>query len=63
MTHTTPLLRGRRLALFTSAGIAALAISTPVFAQDADDSIVDEQVEAAPTPGNAIIVTLSLIHI
>ncbi|MFT6609711.1 MAG: outer membrane receptor protein involved in Fe transport, partial [Qipengyuania sp.] len=61
MTHTTPLLRGRRLALFTSAGIAALAISTPVFAQDADDSIVDEQVEAAPTPGNAIIVTGSRI--
>lgn len=59
MTHTTPLLRGRRLALFTSAGIAALAISTPVFAQNAADSSIDEQAEA--TPGNAIIVTGSRI--
>jgi len=48
MTNTPPFVRGRRLALFTSAGIAALAISTPAFAQDADETISDEQAEAAP---------------
>ena len=60
MTKTSPLNRGRRLALFTSAGIAALAISTPAFAQNTDDSVAGEQAEAA-APSNAIVVTGSRI--
>ncbi|WP_370032813.1 TonB-dependent receptor plug domain-containing protein [Qipengyuania mesophila] len=62
MTSTSPRNRGRRLALFTSAGIAALAVSTPVLAQDADDGVSDEQAEAAPTEANAIVVTGSRIR-
>ena len=62
MTNTPPFVRGRRLALFTSAGIAALAISTPAFAQDADETISDEQAEAAPQADNAIVVTGSRIR-
>ncbi|HAV79813.1 MAG TPA: TonB-dependent receptor, partial [Erythrobacter sp.] len=62
MTSTPPFARGRRLALFTSAGIAALAVSTPAFAQDADDTIVDEQAAAAPEADNAIVVTGSRIR-
>ena len=53
--------RGTRRALFTSAGIAALAISTPAFAQDAGDGAVDEQTEAGAPMGDAIIVTGSRI--
>ncbi|MEX0341140.1 MAG: TonB-dependent receptor plug domain-containing protein, partial [Erythrobacter sp.] len=62
MTNTSPLNRGRRLALFTSAGIAALAISTPVLAQDTAEGIADEQAEAAPAQDNAIVVTGSRIR-
>ena len=62
MTNTSPLNRGRRLALFTSAGIAALAISTPAFAQDADDGVTGEQAEAAPAEADAIVVTGSRIR-
>ncbi|MFW2350472.1 TonB-dependent receptor plug domain-containing protein [Qipengyuania sp.] len=57
MTKTSPLNRGRRLALFTSAGIAALAISTSAVAQDAGENTVDDQA----APGNAIVVTGSRI--
>ncbi|MEG9268929.1 TonB-dependent receptor domain-containing protein [Qipengyuania sp. Mu-71] len=63
MTDTSPLNRGRRLALYTSAGIAALAISTPVFAQDAEDDAVEVQADApAPEAENAIVVTGSRIR-
>ncbi|MBL4641322.1 MAG: TonB-dependent receptor domain-containing protein [Sphingomonadales bacterium] len=62
MTDTSPLNRGRRLALYTSAGIAALAISTPVFAQDANETEVEAQAEAAPAPEGAIVVTGSRIR-
>ena len=60
MTFTPPFARGRRLALFTSAGIAALAISTPAFAQEVETN-EEGQLEAAETPSNAIVVTGSRI--
>lgn len=62
MTFTPPFARGRRLALFTSAGIAALAISTPAFAQDTDDETADAEAEATPAANNAIVVTGSRIR-
>ncbi|WP_291172984.1 TonB-dependent siderophore receptor [Erythrobacter sp.] len=62
MTYTGNIHRGLRLALFTSAGVAALAISTPSLAQDTGESIADEQTEAAPAQNNPIIVTGSRIR-
>ena len=62
MTFTPPFARGRRLALFTSAGIAALAISTPGFAQDTDDETAVAEAEATPAANNAIVVTGSRIR-
>ncbi|USA61798.1 TonB-dependent receptor [Qipengyuania citrea] len=52
---------GGRAALLTSAGLAALAFSTPGFAQDADDAVASDPAEAAPVESNAIIVTGSRI--
>lgn len=57
MTVSPQVFGARRRALFTSVGLAALALSTPAFAQDADDT-VDE--DALPT--DAIVVTGSLIR-
>ena len=52
---------GGRAALLTSAGLAALAFSTPGFAQDADNAVASDTAEAAPVESNAIIVTGSRI--
>ncbi len=56
---------GGRAALLTGAGIAAMAISTPAFAQDVDeDETVEEEIveESATQPDNAIVVTGSRIQ-
>jgi outer membrane receptor protein involved in Fe transport len=53
---------GGRAALLTGAGLAAMAISTPALAQEADDDIADEQIEAAQSQGDAIVVTGSRIR-
>lgn len=55
---------GGRAALFASVGLAAVALSTPAFAQDADDDGAEEAVAAqtAATDGDAIVVTGSRIR-
>ncbi|MBL44792.1 MAG: TonB-dependent receptor [Sphingomonadaceae bacterium] len=55
---------GGRAALFTGAGLAALAISTPALAQDAaeDETVAGEQTEASQPESGAIIVTGSRIR-
>lgn len=56
--------RSAHAALFASAGIAALALATPVQAQDTqdEDSTVDVQADAPSQADNAIIVTGSRIR-
>ena len=56
---------GGRAALFSSAGLAALAFASPVLAQDTDtdpsDDVLEEQAEDAAPAGDMILVTGSRI--